>query len=107
MDLFEAIKARASVRSLKAAEVPEGDLEAILDAGRRAPSGRNRQPIEFIVVREAETIRQLAEAQGCLGEVGLIVLVVGKPEVSAGTSTARRGTTKYTSALGKLAVACG
>jgi len=107
MDLLEAIRLRASVRSLMPVEVSDVDLEAVLDAGRRAPSGRNRQPIEFIVVREAETIRRLAEAQGCLGDVGLIVLVVGKPEVSAGTATVQRGTTKYTSALGKLAVACG
>jgi nitroreductase len=82
MDTFEAIRLRASVRNLKAVGVPDGDLEQILDAGRRAPSGKNRQPLDFIVVREAETIRQLAEAQGCLGDVSLIVLVVGKPEES-------------------------
>jgi nitroreductase len=82
MDVFEGMRRRASVRNLGAVEVAEADLELILDAGRRAPSGRNRQPIEFIVVREAGTIRQLAEAQGCLGDVGLIVLVVGKPEES-------------------------
>ena len=53
MDIFEAIRQRASVRSLKAVEVPDRDLERILDAGRRAPSGRNRQPIEFVVVRDS------------------------------------------------------
>ena len=39
MDLFEAIEKRASVRGLKAVEIPEADLEKIIDAGRRAPRG--------------------------------------------------------------------
>ena len=82
MDLFEAVRRRASVRHLKALDVPDADLEQILDAGRRAPSGRNRQPLEFIVVRDPETIRQLAGAQSCVGDVSLVVLIVGKPQES-------------------------
>ena len=48
MELFEAIERRASVRQLRAVHLPEGDLERILDAGRRAPSGMNLQPYELI-----------------------------------------------------------
>ncbi|MGD9495298.1 MAG: nitroreductase family protein [Armatimonadota bacterium] len=82
MEVFEAIRSRASVRNLRAVDVPEADLEQILDAGRRAPSGRNRQPLEFIVVRDPATIGELSGAQACIGDVSVVVLVVGAPEQS-------------------------
>ena len=79
MDLFEAIERRASVRDLRPAAVSDADLQRVLDAGRRAPSGRNRQPIEFIVVRDPDTIRKLAKAQACLADVGVVICVAADP----------------------------
>lgn len=79
MDLFEAIEKRASVRSLRPVDVPDADLERILDAGRRAPSGRNIQPFEFIVVKDPDTIRKLAKAQSCVGDVSVLIAVVADP----------------------------
>ena len=38
MDFFDAIKARASVRSFKPCDISDKDLERIVDAGRRAPA---------------------------------------------------------------------
>jgi nitroreductase len=83
MDLFDAIESRASVRALQPADVSEADLERILTAGRRAPSGRNVQPIEFIVVRDRKSIDTLAQVQACLGDVDLIVCVAAHPDRSA------------------------
>ena len=82
MDLFEAIGKRASVRSLRPVDVPDADLERILDAGRRAPSGRNIQPFDFIVVKNPDTIAKLASAQRCVGEVSLLIAVVADPDGS-------------------------
>ena len=82
MEVFEAISKRASVRNLKAVEVPEGDLERILDAGRRAPSGRNTQPVDFIVIRDPKTIQGLAKAQACIADVSLVIALVADPEKS-------------------------
>ena len=82
MDLFDAIDQRASVRELKPAEVAEADLTRILEAGRRAPSGHNRQPFEFIVVRDRQTIAALAAAQACIGDVSLVICVAAEPEKS-------------------------
>ncbi len=82
MDLFEAIEKRASVRSLRPVDIPRADLERILDAGRRAASGRNTQPIEFIVVRDPETLRALAKAQGCIADVSCAVAVAADPRKS-------------------------
>jgi len=79
MDLFEAIRSRASVRKLRPVEVPEADLEQILDAGRRAPSGRNQQPTEYIVVRDQEILKKLARAQGLIADVGVAIAVVSDP----------------------------
>ncbi len=79
MELLEAIRARASVRNLKPADVSDEDLMQILDAGRRAASGRNLQPFEFIVIRDADTIKQLSVAQGCIADVGLAVGIVADP----------------------------
>ena len=82
MDLFEAIAKRACVRNLEAVNIPEEDLLKILDAGRRAPSGSNRQPFEFLVVRDPETIQALATAQGCIGDVSCAIALVADPERS-------------------------
>jgi len=43
MELFEAIQKRKSTRSLLKVEIPMDDLHKIVDAGRLAPSGMNRQ----------------------------------------------------------------
>ncbi len=82
MELFEAIAKRACVRNLQAVEIPEEDLLKILDAGRRAPSGMNRQPFEFLVIREPATLQALASAQGCLGDVSCVIALVADPERS-------------------------
>ena len=82
MELFEAIRTRASVRDLQPVEVPEDDLRQILDAGRRAASGRNLQPFGFIVVRDPQTIGQLSVAQSCIADVGLVIAVVASPDQS-------------------------
>ncbi len=82
MELFETIANRASVRNLQAVDVPDADLERILDAGRRAPSGRNTQPLDFIVIRDSQTIKKLAKAQSCLADVSTVICLVADPDKS-------------------------
>lgn len=60
MDVFEAIKRRASVRRYSDKKVARELLEKLIDAGRRAPSGRNVQPWEFIVITDQTTREELA-----------------------------------------------
>lgn len=62
MDVLGVIAARQSVRSYKADPVPEDVLERLLEGMRLAPSGSNRQPWKFIVVRDRDKIEHLAEA---------------------------------------------
>jgi nitroreductase len=52
MELFEAIKTRRSIRRYKPDPVDDKKIEAILEAGRWAPSWANTQCWRFIVVRD-------------------------------------------------------
>ncbi len=64
MDVFEAITTRQSIREYREIPVPEDKLDRVLEAGRMAPSGGNRQEMKFVVVRDPERRRKLAEASG-------------------------------------------
>lgn len=51
MDALEAIRKRRSIRRFTNDVVPKADLETIVDAGRLAATGNNRQPWDFKVLR--------------------------------------------------------
>jgi nitroreductase len=61
MDIFEAINTQRAMRRLKPDPVPDELIWKLLDAAVRAPSGGNRQPWSFIVIRDAETKAKIAE----------------------------------------------
>lgn len=61
MDLTEAIKARRSVRRMKTAPLPPGALEAIIEAGRLAPSWANTQCWRLVVVDDPAVKEKLAD----------------------------------------------
>lgn len=85
MDTITAIMNRRSIRKFLPRAVPDDDLRTILEAGRQAPSAANRQPWHFVVVREEDQRRSLAEAcsgQMWLADAGAIIAGVGKPEVN-------------------------
>jgi len=60
MPLGEAIFSQRAIRRLKNDPIGDTDLETILAAASRAPSGGNRQPWRFLVVRDQNTKDQLA-----------------------------------------------
>jgi len=82
MDFFEAVEKRASVRTYDPVDIPDEDLDRILDAGRRAPSGHNNQPVSFVVVRDPDTLEQLGRAQGCIAQASAAILLAADPRVS-------------------------
>ncbi len=82
MDVLEAIQTRRSARALEPVEIPREHLRTIVDAGRLAPSGRNSQPWEFIVVTEPDTIATLAEVQGLVGQASAVVAIVADEQGS-------------------------
>ena len=79
MEALEAIRRRRSVRRYTGAAIPREDLETIVDAGRLAATGNNRQPWDFVVVTNRETIEQLKVASAWMEKAGAIIAVVMDP----------------------------
>ena len=52
LTVWEAIKMRRSIRRFAPDDVPDEMVEQMLEAARLAPSGGNRQPWRFLVVRD-------------------------------------------------------
>jgi nitroreductase len=80
MELKDAILQRKSIRSYENKPVPEDKLNVVLEAARMAPSGANRQPWKFIVVRDNEKRKQLSAAsggQGHVAEAPVVIAAVG------------------------------
>jgi len=61
IDLFEAIGTLRAMRRYTGEPVGDEDLWTILEAATLAPSGGNRQPWNFIVIRDPETKRRIGE----------------------------------------------
>jgi nitroreductase len=76
MDALEAIRKRRSIRAYTGEAIPKEDLEKIVDAGRLAASGNNRQPWEFVVVTDRAMIEKLKVASQWMDKAGAIVAVV-------------------------------
>ena len=65
MDVFKAIEKRHSYRGpFKDGKLPRKDLEKIVTAGLRAPSGYNAQTTSFVVVDERDVLARMAEIMG-------------------------------------------
>jgi nitroreductase len=92
MDVMEAIQKRRSIRHYKSDDIPEDVLDRLLNAMRLAPSGGNRQPWKFIVVRDKATKSKVTTAcswktgdgklitQNWIDEAPIIIVVCGSEE---------------------------
>src|SRR5215468_8912632 len=58
-DVFETIRTLLAIRSYRDTPIPDAVIRRIVEAGRLTGSGMNRQPWQFIVIRNRETLRQL------------------------------------------------
>lgn len=59
--LMALLKGRRSIRRYEDKPVPDELLTHVLEAGRWAPSASNRQPWTFVIVRDAEIRKAVAE----------------------------------------------
>jgi len=77
MDVFTAISQRSSVRAYKDTDIGEEKLKKILEAARLSPSSSNRQEWKFIVVKNKEIRKKLANAafgQSFIGEPPVVIV---------------------------------
>lgn len=74
MDFLELAKKRCSVRSFTEQKVEAEKLAQILEAGRVAPTGANRQPQRVLVIQSEEGLQKLGKAAKIFGApVALLV----------------------------------
>ena len=64
MNVCEAITKRRSIRRFREKAVPDEALEKCIDAARVAPSGRNQQVCEYIVVNDVKVLPGVFENIG-------------------------------------------
>ncbi|MFP3959446.1 MAG: nitroreductase family protein [Spirochaetaceae bacterium] len=62
MALLPEIEKRASVRSFTNDPIADAELERVMEAGRLAPSAKNRQAWRFIVIRKPELREKIQDA---------------------------------------------
>lgn len=79
MNVLDGIGQRRSVRSFTKVQIERDKIDAILEAGALAPSGKNGQPWRFFVVqREKDLLRRIAEQtvyQAWVSEADCLILV--------------------------------
>jgi nitroreductase len=85
METLDAIRTRKSIRRFNPDPVPEEDIATMLEAAIMAPSGANRQPWRFIVVKSEQRKREMTECikKSCLELESLLKGVVENPEKTA------------------------
>jgi len=60
-DLYYSLRARRSCRVYATKEVPRELLERLIDIARFAPTGRNWQDFEFLVIRDKSKVDKLSQ----------------------------------------------
>jgi hypothetical protein len=83
MDRWDAIAARRNVRQYKPDPVADDDLNRIAEAGWRAPSAKNRQAWDFVIVTDKAQLQELSTVwQGAghiAGAAAAIAFVIPEP----------------------------
>ena len=78
--VLETIQTRVSIRHFTGEAVSGEQTEQLLRAAMAAPSAVNKQPWDFIVVNDADLIRQLGEAlpySRCGNGAGVVIVPCG------------------------------
>ncbi|HUE33024.1 MAG TPA: nitroreductase family protein [Mycobacterium sp.] len=83
METWDAICARRNVRQYTTEAISDEDLNRIAEAGWRAPSAKNRQPWDFVIVTDPAQLKELSTVWRGAGHIAsaaaAIVLVVPVP----------------------------
>jgi len=83
VNVMEAIRKRRSIRAYQDRPVEEAKLQAVLEAGRLAPSAKNMQEWRYVVVRDPGLRAKVAEAangQRFVGEAPVVLVACAKTD---------------------------
>lgn len=65
-ETLKVIRERRSIRKYKAEQIKDSELNAILEAGTWAPTGKGQQSPVMVAVQDAETIADLSKANAAI-----------------------------------------
>ena len=75
MEFRELIRARYSCRKFASTPIPQEKLDAVLEAGRIAPTGHNGQPQRILVAKAGtETYEKIKECTACHFDAPVILV---------------------------------
>jgi nitroreductase len=83
MDVMKAVKNRRSIRKYKKDPVENEKIQTCLEAAQWAPSASNKQPWQFVVVRNEETRKSLSDLHPYgrfMKESPVVIVVIGDPQ---------------------------
>jgi len=61
MEVLKLVSSRGSVRRFRSDPIPFADVKYVLEVARKAPSGANRQPWRFLVIRDQGLKKRIRE----------------------------------------------
>ena len=85
IDFLKFLKERRSIRTYLDKEIPNDKIEMILEAGRWTPSASNKQPWEFIVIKDKEFKLKVAKTTSYgkfLNQAPVLIAIIGKTRIS-------------------------
>ncbi|MFX0049614.1 MAG: nitroreductase family protein [Candidatus Hermodarchaeota archaeon] len=85
VEFLKFLKERRSIRSFQDKEIPDNEIEMILEAGRWTPSASNKQPWEFIVIKDNELKLKVAKIPTYgkfMKQAPVLIAIIGKTRIS-------------------------
>lgn len=77
MELYEVLKTRRSIRDYSKNRIDENVLNKVMEAARIAPSGSNRQPWKFIIIKDnalKEKLVPLCHNQAFIAQAPVVIV---------------------------------
>jgi len=82
MEFSDVIKNRFAVRKFSDKEIEKEKLDAILEAGRLAPTAKNKQPVKIYVIKSPDWLAKIDKASRCRFWANTVLLVCGDKETA-------------------------
>ena len=86
MSLIDILKKRKSIRKYTGEDISQDIIDKIIEAGKLAPSGRNKKPVRLILVKDQEILESLSNTRShgsqLLAGANAAIVVVGDSELS-------------------------
>lgn len=88
MEALDVILGRRSIRKYSEQSVSDEQLKRLLEAAMAAPSGHNKQPWHFIVIKDRATLSEIPKFHNyskMLEQAPLAIVVCGDLEIEGGS----------------------